>query len=1116
MRTVIGLLVFLGLVAAVLFWPAPEVAPPDDAPPKVAPKPDGAIVGRVSLHGFPVVATLEARRIRGVGPTEGTLNEWHHTLGFLYDDSVGRGDPVGTAASDAEGNFRIEGLPPAEYHVTARTADGATGQWKLDVGAPGEIVRATLEIEATGHTLFGRLRWSDGRPFRGTISVGHRGVETSPDGRFALTDLPRAAFPIAICEPGVLYRIVGDLDFTEMEIDVVVDEGFVTQEGHAVAAEDGAGLGGIPVIMAGGQPSGRGCFSATRSRPDGSFTVRGHAGARLVVGGGDRYTLWRDISVPVDSAVFKLERRPLVTGRVVDGQGRPVEGAPVWLYDLPTDSDGTPGHEWRSPVLSDESGRFRFTSIRTGSVMVAVFGDGWISRDLPRGSPSRYNPLALDLARNEKVEVELVVVPSPSVTGRVTDHEGNPVAGQRIHLWEDMEHDLENDFWGKWLDEDPIAITGPDGRYRFPTVSPRIPQRVTIYPPVGENTESDWFWPAGETTVDLSLPEPPRRWVEVRVLSEKDGSPVPEARVSIEPVADADRFYGSDAATGPDGRALVGPLPPGALLAAVHQRAHLPRRDISVPGSGGVADRLNLEIRMKPGAVLGGKVLMPDGTPARRPSVQILDGRATAAQASFGSSGGFVFRYLEPGTYLVRAWLYGPDRTYFHAECEAETDRENLVLTLEQTPPGHRDPKDDSRPQTRVAGRVFDPEGRPVRGVRVRTDEATWTDAEGRFALRCRDGETVELRADGPPHLFLRDPVFATAGSGDVEIRMARAAEPLVTVLDWAGRPVTRTAVTVVPPEPAFEDERVTRVTDAEGRVRFGGLDPERPLVLTVDPPDDREDLAETEFEDWLPADRTIRLEGIRTLTGIVRDADGFGVGNASLWWRKAGATGEGWEEIDVEDDGSFTAEELSAVKLELLAGLFRTELDDKNLVSVTVPPGHSPVEIEVDGGTWIGLRVPRWPSDATARASLSWRGGARNLDMPASGRIRFHGLPENKTFTLHASLPGGKMVYATKLAPNVDHELSLEQGHTISGKIVAPEPVDVFAISVYSHRIALHDLEDDETPNDRYRIDGLPEDEYLISILASSKAVRRRSYKGEVRVRTGEPTDLKLELWKK
>jgi hypothetical protein len=219
------------------------------------------------------------------------------------------------------------------------------------------------------------------------------------------------------------------------------------------------------------------------------------------------------------------------------------------------------------------------------------------------------------------------------------------------------------------------------------------------------------------------------------------------------------------------------------------------------------------------------------------------------------------------------------------------------------------------------------------------------------------------------------------------------------------------------------------------------------------------------------------------------------------------------WELIRVGDDGVFEVEDAPSDVLEIRAGLPDRELDAPDLVTVPVVPGPDRQEIEIDGGVWIGLRVPDWPEDGEGRVSLAWVGGVRRLDMPPSGRIRFHGVPENRDFSLHVDpLPGGRFAFADDLLPGEDHELPLRAGASISGRVHGPEGVRFFHMSVYGKGIALRYSLDGDTPTDRYRVDGLPEGEYLFTILARAGG---KSYKGEIRVRTGEPKDLKLEAWR-
>ena len=441
-------------------------------------------------------------------------------------------------------------------------------------------------------------------------------------------------------------------------------------------------------------------------------------------------------------------------------------------------------------------------------------------------------------------------------------------------------------------------------------------------------------------------------------------------------------------------------------------------------------------------------------------------------------------------------------------------------------PPGSREPRDDPRAWSvavgRAAGRVLDDAGRPVRGARVtiRSEKdrppprvgaeirtRVWTDAAGRFSVDCVHDEPHLITVVGPPHLFLRTPVGARPGDEEVTIRLAPAAQPIVTVLE-AGKPLANVSVYLsVPGRP-----RIGSVTDPRGRVRFGGLDPEGTYHLKLYPPRGRSDLPRRTIPEFRPEDTSITLERIRTLRGLVRDRDGLPVGAASLWFRQTGKDGKSWRAVEVRDDGRFLAEWFPYMAVEYRAGTARLELEAPDLVTGTVPAGVDKFDIAIDGGTWIGLTVPDWPWRSPGRVSLAWQGGVRRLPLGASGRVRFHGLPEGKDFSLHVGpLPDGRMAFGDDLLPGADHEVPLRAGHEISGRILGPEGATPYHMSVYGKGIALrYDFVGERPPTDWYRVGGLPKGRYLFTILASDGD---GYYKGEVRVRTGEPTDLKLEV---
>jgi hypothetical protein len=136
-------------------------------------------------------------------------------------------------ATDTDGRFQLDHLPPGQRHVVYSLCDGQT---------PGPALRATefttpddggshdlgpLEIQA-GLTLAGRVELPPGRelPGDGSISLfrdpawDHCTVKLAPDGRFELVGLPSEVFQVRVNVPG--YR----LDASRLRFQLLGNEAF--------------------------------------------------------------------------------------------------------------------------------------------------------------------------------------------------------------------------------------------------------------------------------------------------------------------------------------------------------------------------------------------------------------------------------------------------------------------------------------------------------------------------------------------------------------------------------------------------------------------------------------------------------------------------------------------------------------------------------------------------------------------------------------------------------------------------------------------------------------------------------------------------------------------------
>src|SRR5215510_13740072 len=114
-----------------------------------------------------------------------------------------------------------------------------------------------------------------------------------------------------------------------------------------------------------------------------------------------------------------------VSGRVTL-KGEPARGVEVILVTEIRWSANAPR------VRADENGRFRFTSVATGSYSIFAVAPGYISPEDTRiGSPGR----TISVADNEEVEnVALEIKRGGVIAGRIIDSQKRPVIEETIDL----------------------------------------------------------------------------------------------------------------------------------------------------------------------------------------------------------------------------------------------------------------------------------------------------------------------------------------------------------------------------------------------------------------------------------------------------------------------------------------------------------------------------------------------------------------------------------------------------------------------------------------------------------------------------------------------------------
>ena len=287
----------------------------------------------------------------------------------------------------------------------------------------------------------------------------------------------------------------------------------------------------------------------------------------------------------LDAVVLQMQAESVIRGQVVDGQGAPLVGLRV-----------SPGPE-RSPwsVLSsfrtepsDGQGRFE----------VAGLFPGTYHFDIVLPGEERYlrledGPL-VEVGVGETVEdVLLVYAPEPgfTISGRVTDAAGNPIAGAVVKTFDMLAPDI------------PGARTDAEGRYVLHVVKAGD-HRMRVTHRDHTPAESQWV-PAGSEGVDFQLDG--LGGVAGRVVDARTGHPVTEFSIAARSRDELTRI------TDPEGRFRFSRLQTGERGALVEAAGYVSQfLEYRVrPGetTGGIV------VRLEPGAVVEGAVLSPEGDP---------------------------------------------------------------------------------------------------------------------------------------------------------------------------------------------------------------------------------------------------------------------------------------------------------------------------------------------------------------------------------------------------------------------------------------------------------------------------------------------------------------------
>ena len=376
-----------------------------------------------------------------------------------------RGD-ANTVTSEEDGSFKVEGLKPGSYKLTAKSNDWGPTPEELVRIEEGQVVAGlTLQL-VQGGTIIGTVYNKDGSSVAGrTISVGQGGfmgmggdsggeATTDESGRFSVNRLAPGTYQVST-QP------------TMEEIEEVMGEGQGGGGGNwtsmmslietvTVDVADGETvevvLGAPPAapvlvygrVLEGDQPITTGTVLAVA---DGQGFMQGSSTANIDSSG--RYEMSIDapgdyvllvqgsgsrgfgIDFPVTfPEVERFEFDLLMPASVLEGvvigtDGRGAAGENVLLRPA-SQSMGMGGVSSIRSERCDEDGSFYFDRMRPGTYVVQAGGRSW--RDEPSGAVS----LTIELGESERANVRLELSEPGTVEGTVINSSGEPVEGATV------------------------------------------------------------------------------------------------------------------------------------------------------------------------------------------------------------------------------------------------------------------------------------------------------------------------------------------------------------------------------------------------------------------------------------------------------------------------------------------------------------------------------------------------------------------------------------------------------------------------------------------------------------------------------------------------------------
>ncbi len=755
----------------------------------------------------------------------------------FYDPSLERVRPFDAAEDEAvltgpDGRFRIHASDVGPHDLRVRAegfasllAEITVAEGPHDAGAleltRGREISGIVRDSAGGAVADARV-WvpEGGRSVRPAAILGRNEsavdseTRTGGDGRFVLRAVTERAVELLATHPDYGRGRVS-LGEKSAELTIVMPPPLRVR-GRVIDAASGDPVAGAEVATGFGRPAGAvtdesGEFECTDITADDLYVhtlnVRvshpAYPTARTNVVVGSRSP---------EPITVLLSREAMLSGRVETPSGTPLADVSVY-YEV----RGMAPEAYHNPVRglaarTNELGEFALPA-PDGTRHLIVRPQVFLVVEPPDFATERIGPLRYPEVGSAWPELEVVVTPGVSVTGRVLDGDGDPVSGASIALVPEFEGEVKGLLTRlSALPRNETARSGSDGEFRLSHVAAGS-YRLLVAAPGYASASLDGI-DVADADVSRDVVLESGTTVEGRVV-DRTGEPLPFVEViaidaaSPNPPAAASSPFGrrmnllrlagtTGATTGPDGRFRLSGLPDREL--SVIARAEGYEAGLAenvVPGAAPI------EIVLERFSAVGGRVVSRGtGAPVREFVIEIIDVlerkrrqsvRGAMSDYRMGSVGSLRFRdpngrYFFDGLVAseYELLLIAPGFRLEKKSCRLESGQE-LDVDFELDP------------GVELAGNVIDAEtGGPVMNAIVNVAPRTVQDMTALMRAnareRIRTGGDGSFRvgglADGDHVVGVAHPFYELGLDGYV-VNIPRG-EPFVVELEPAGGLVGR------------------------------------------------------------------------------------------------------------------------------------------------------------------------------------------------------------------------------------------------------------------------------------------------------------------------------------